>query len=331
MKLLTFFPLLLATEWIEGAQAGIQFPMLSSKPAKLASSSMLKLHKTLIEFDSLSGNEANLVEWLVLYLQMKNYTVERQLVQPAPGLRENILAYMGKERNTRTIVSSHVDTVPPFIPYDRRGDVVWGRGSVDAKACVATQLTAVEALIAEDKLHEGDIGLLFVVDEEVDGIGMKKANDLGLEPKTVIFGEPTELKLASGHKGLINVKLVARGVAGHSGYPWLGRNANSLLIAALNALQNIDFPHSETFGNTTVNIGKIQGGVAANVIAEYAQANVAIRIAKGNPDKIKKLISDAVRQAGNDIEVSFRQGFGPVKIDADVEGTVIAFAQSLLY
>jgi acetylornithine deacetylase len=103
--------------------------------------------------------------------------------------------------DSRTIVTSHIDVVPPHIPYSISGNTIHGRGSNDAKGSVATQVQAVEELRAAGKLGDGDIGLLYVVGEEVNGVGMEKANDLGIKlPKTVIFGEPTELKLAVSQK-----------------------------------------------------------------------------------------------------------------------------------
>lgn len=194
------------------------------------------------------------------------------------------------------MVTSHIDTVPPFWPYERRGDEIWGRGTVDAKGSVAAQIKAVEDLLAQGAIGEGDVALLFVVGEEVGGEGMRKANDLGLKWDTVIFGEPTELKLATGHKGNLGVKIHAKGKAGHSGYPELGRNANGMLVPALYALMNADLPWSEKYGNTTLNLGRIEGGVAANVIAEDASAAIAIRIADGTPAAVKKIILDAIQK-----------------------------------
>jgi len=217
-------------------------------------------------------------------------------------------------------VSSHIDTVPPYWKYERRGDEIWGRGSVDAKGSVATQIIAVEELLAADKIGEGDVALLFVVGEEVGGDGMKKANNLGLTWESCIFGEPTELKLASGHKGIMSVEITAKGKAGHSGYPELGKSANAMLIEALYALQHVNLPWNEKYGNTTLNIGRMEGGVAANVIAEDATANIAIRIADGQPAAIEKIILDTLQQTGEELEVKFNGGYGPVYIDSDVPG-----------
>lgn len=163
-----------------------------------AETSLLDLHRNLVEIPSVTGSEHNVSHYLCNYLQDHGFNVE---LQPVLNGRENVLAYIGGSRETRILVTSHIDTVPPFIPYERRGDQIWGRGSADAKGSVAAQISAVQQLHDAQNISEGDVALLFVVGEERDGHGMKAANDLGLTWESVIFGEPTELKLATGHKG----------------------------------------------------------------------------------------------------------------------------------
>lgn len=163
---------------------------------------------------------------------------------------------------------------------------------------------------------------------------MRKANDLNLTPKTVIFGEPTEGKLVSGHKGIAQAFLHAKGKAGHSGYPWLGRSANEVLVAALSSIIHLgdQLPKSDKYGVTTFNLGRIEGGVAANVIAESANASITARIAKGSPEMIEKAVVKAVHHAVRDfledhlepedvIDINFEsEGYAPIDIDADVPG-----------
>lgn len=102
---------------------------------------------------------------------------------------------------------------------------------------------------------------------------------------------------------------------------WLGTNAIHMLIPALAALQKLELPSSEKYGNSTLNIGEIQGGVAANVIAETAAAKIGIRLAGGDPEIVKTLVLDAVKNVDEHLEVSFYGGsYGPVYIDSDVDG-----------
>ncbi|CZS94563.1 related to diaminopropionate ammonia-lyase [Rhynchosporium agropyri] len=304
------------------SQSQSQFQSHESSSTK----ALLALHQGLVTHESITGNEESVGDYLAHYLEKAKFTVEIQEVAPrskSHPARNNIFAYLGSHhsaRKTRTLISSHIDTVPPFWKYERRGDEIWGRGSVDAKGSVAAQVRAVEELIESGEIKKGDVGLLFVVGEEVNGDGMKKANDLGLEWESVIFGEPTELKLASGHKGIIGVEISAKGRAGHSGYPELGKSANAMLIPALNALLNAELPSSEKYGNTTMNIGRIEGGVAGNVIPEDAKALLAIRIADGQPEDVQKIILDTVNELGEELTVKFLGGYGPVYIDSDVPG-----------
>jgi acetylornithine deacetylase len=146
------------------------------------------------------------------------------------------------------------------------------------------------------------------------------SNDLGLKWDTVIFGEPTELKLASGHKGTSGLKITAKGKAGHSEYPELGKNAIAMIVPALNELLHAELPWSEKYGNTTLNFGTIEGGVAPNVIAEEARAAVSIRIADGEPAAVEKILLDAIQKAGEELDVEFITGYGPIYIDSDVPG-----------
>ncbi|KAG0650912.1 Peptidase M20 domain-containing [Hyphodiscus hymeniophilus] len=320
MKLLLLPSLLLLSHWVIANQ--FTNPQVPIREAQI-STPLLRLHKALIEIESISGNEHEVGKHLVSYLESHNFTVETQDV-PAVASdqrpRRNVLAWKGKQRKTRTLLTSHMDVVPPYWPYKREGDEIWGRGSVDAKGSLATQIIAFEELYAAGGISEGDVALLFVVGEEQFGDGMKKANDLGMSWDTVIFGEPTEMKLASGHKGITGLQITAKGKAGHSGYPHLGKNANAMLIPALHALLNVDLPWSEKYGNTTLNIGRVEGGVAANVIAEDAKATIAIRIADGPPEVVQKIVLDTIQKAGEELDVTFTAGYGPVFINSDVEG-----------
>lgn len=129
--------------------------------------------------------------------------------------RANLYAYKGSKRDTKVLLTSHIDTVPPFFGYCIEDDRIYGRGSVDDKNCVAAMIVALEELIDEKEVEVDDVALLFVVEEEIGGPGMQFANEhLGVDSwKAVIFGEPTEMKLGVGHKGIIIFKYAVEGKA----------------------------------------------------------------------------------------------------------------------
>lgn len=282
----------------------------------VGSSPLLTLHKNLIEIPSVTGEEGAVGEWLSQYLVSQNFTVENQEV--GSNGRQNIYAYYGKNRTTRALLTSHIDVVPPYIPYKETKNAIYGRGSSDAKGSVAAQIIAVEELKRDNQIQEGDVGLLFVVGEETVADGMHKANDLGIAWESVIFGEPTEMKLAVGHKGIGIFEVIAEGKASHSGYPHLGVNANTKLIKALHALISLELPKSEKLGESTLNVGQISGGVAANVIPAHAKAEVSIRIA-GDLDETLKIIKDSLKE--HDVEIKWSTPlYGPQELDHEVEG-----------
>ncbi|KAF5550418.1 acetylornithine deacetylase [Fusarium napiforme] len=293
----------------------------------LESSALLELHKSLVERPSITGSEKHVTDFLKTYLQDAGFTVETQAVAKT---RDNILAYYNNTRKTKVLVTSHIDTVPPFWPYERRGDEIWGRGTVDAKGSVAAQIIAVQELFDKTKVSEGDVALLFVVGEETGGPGMGNVNDLGLSWESVIFGEPTELKLARGHKGGLGFTIKANGKAGHSGYPETGSNAIDSLVRGLAALQKVELPGSKEFGNSTLNVGRIEGGVAGNVIPASAFATGGVRVAGGTPEGIRDLIRQAVEGSDPSLVVEFSYGIGPVPTDYDVDGKITTLKRNEL-
>lgn len=355
MEAIVYSTLMMALTWLSlgllalaGAnQAHLQPPMyhdaqhpLSELLHAASEDPLLSLHQRLVSIESITGNEYAVGKYLHAHLAKHNFTVEEQEVENSSEQadafeqaatktkpRFNLLAYPGSNRNTRVVLSSHIDTVPPFWPYATYGDEIWGRGSVDDKACVAAQIAAVEELLASKEIDLDDVSLLFVVGEEIGGDGMRRANDFGVEWESAIFGEPTELKLAAGHKGMLGLRIKATGRAAHSGYPWLGESANSMLLPALVKLEKLQLSWSEKYGNSTLNIGKIEGGIAMNVIAETATADVAIRIANGTAEEMQNIVLDAIREVDDRLEVSFiAKGYGPIDIDHDVEGLCLTSA-----
>lgn len=253
--------------------------------------SLLKLHRSLMEIESISGNEHDVAIFLSEYLKKTGLTVELQHVEKD---RYNVYAYPGSQRNTTTVISSHTDVVPPYIGYSVDGTKIRGRGACDDKSPLAAQVIAFLDLLYEGKIKEGDASLLFVVGEENTGIGMETASkSLGVNWEYAIFGEPTENKLGVGHKGIFIFDVEVNGKASHSGYPELGISATEILIPLLHKIQNLELPVSDLLGPSTVNVGKIEAGVAANVVPAHAKATVAIRVAS-DLDEVIRLVHSVV-------------------------------------
>jgi acetylornithine deacetylase len=233
------------------------------------SQDVVELAARMMEIDSTSGDEGALVDWLESYLLAAEWKVRRIPVTPG---RDDLLASCVAE--PAVTLSTHLDTVPPFIPPRLDGDTLWGRGSCDAKGIAASMILAAERLRAT----RVPVALLFVVGEEVTHDGAEAANDVPTTSSVLINGEPTESTLAIGTKGAMRFSLRTEGRAAHSAYPQFGKSAISELVTLLAELESLPLPRDEQLGETTINIGMISGGVADNVTAPSAEARLMARL-----------------------------------------------------
>jgi acetylornithine deacetylase len=234
---------------------------------------VFELTRALIDIESITPNEEKVGLFLFDYIQRLahryNGAIERIEVEPD---RYNVFAHWGTPTVT---LSTHMDTVPPFIPSREDDEFIWGRAACDTKGIIASMIFAVDALLARGVR---DIGLLFVVGEERNSAGAYHAAKTPRGAKYLINGEPTENKLALGSKGALRYEIVARGKMAHSAYPHLGESAINKLLDALAKLRAIDLPVDPILGPSTLNIGTISGGRAPNVISDEARAEIFIRL-----------------------------------------------------
>ena len=234
---------------------------------------VLRLARELIDIPSVTGEEFQIGTSLAELLNRHGYRVE---LQEVVDRRANIIATTGAP--PRIVLSTHMDTVPPFIASSEDDEFIYGRGACDAKGIIAAQVAAAEELRAEGL---DEIGLLFTVDEEVNSAGARIANThrIAAPVEYLINGEPTGNRLAVGTKGSLQVLIRTEGRAAHSAYPEQGESAIEKLLDVLGDIRKIDWPADETFGETTCNIGVISGGTRANVIPNEAHTVLQIRLA----------------------------------------------------
>jgi acetylornithine deacetylase len=230
---------------------------------------VLRLAAELMAIDSTSGQEGELMAHVSLMLESRGWRVTRIPVTPG---RMNVFATCVRE--PLVTLSTHLDTVPPYIPPRIVNDTLWGRGACDAKGIAAAMILAAEQL----RERHCPVALLFVVGEELSHDGAHAANEQPGTSRVLIDGEPTELKLGLGTKGAMRAIIRTTGVAAHSAYPELGDSAITKLVALLHELPSLALPHDDLLGATTINVGQIAGGVADNVIAPNAEARIMVRL-----------------------------------------------------
>jgi acetylornithine deacetylase len=276
---------------------------------------IFELTKSLMDIPSTSGDEKAVGSWLSDHLESLGWTVELQKVSDD---QNNVIAWLND--TPRVWFSTHIDTVPPFIPPTEDEDRIYGRGACDAKGIIAAQITAAESLRAAGV---EDIGLLYTVEEERSSTGARAANDHPLAAKCeyMINGEPTDTDLAIGSKGSFRLMIKTKGKAAHSAYPEQGESAIEKLMDILDDIRHTKFPHGEFFGETTVNIGTIEGGVALNVVPPRAEAGLLIRLTTPR-EPIETALRSVVRDRGEIEVLSCSEPVKMLKVEGFKQKTV---------
>jgi acetylornithine deacetylase len=259
----------------------------------------ITLTRQLVDIESISGNEAAVGNYLYGELCRIGYQTLRI---PVEGDRFDVYATTPEQPNPQVVFSTHMDTVPPFIPSSEDATRIYGRGSCDAKGIIAAMVAAAERLRREGS----NVGLLFVVGEERDSLGAKVANEYAATNpshhcKYLVNGEPTENRIALASKGTLRVEVIASGRMAHSAYPELGESAIDKLIAALTRLRAMPLPADPEVGPCTLNIGLIEGGRAPNVIPDYAHADLLYRLIGPSQDLRRQILE----VAGDEVKVDF--------------------------
>lgn len=248
---------------------------------------LVRLTRELVDIESITNNEQQAGEYLLRYLRELGFAAGEM---PVDQNRFNVYATLNGG-TPDLVFSTHMDTVPPFIPSSEDDQNIYGRGSCDAKGIIAAQIGAAERLRGSG----APIGLLFLVGEERDSTGAHVANRQSPGCKYIINGEPTENQIALASKGTLRVEVSASGKMAHSAYPHLGESAIEKLVEALHRLLRMSLPDNPEIGAATVNIGLIEGGRAPNVIPDQAKAQLLYRLV-GPTKQLRKEIIETVNE-----------------------------------
>jgi len=250
---------------------------------------VFELTRALVDIESITNNEERVGHYLYDYLAplAARYggSVEQIEVEPR---RHNVFAQFGDP--LIVTLSTHMDTVPPYVAAREDDEHIWGRGACDTKGIIASMLKAAEALL---EAGDRNFGLLFVVGEERNSAGAYHASKQPRGSRYIINGEPTSNRLALGSKGALRYEVVATGRMAHSAYPELGESAIHKLIEALGRIRALPLPYDELLGPSTLNIGTLSGGRAPNVVADEAKADIMVRLV-GDSAATKAALAEAV-------------------------------------
>jgi len=271
---------------------------------------VVELAKALVSIESTTLREGTVGAFIADGLEADGWRVTRQEIpggDPSVAApRMNVLATLS-EQPPKLVFTTHIDTVPPFIPLSEDAEFLYGRGTCDAKGIFAAEWIAAERLRA---LGHEDVALLAVVGEETDSIGAKRAAAILPAARWIVDGEPTGCVMTSAAKGFFSFRARARGVAGHSAYPERGRSALHALIRGLGRLIEAELPSEPSIGASTVNVGRVEGGLAANVIAPDAEAVIAVRLGT----EVEPIVERVRALLGPDIEIDVQTLSPPQRI-----------------
>jgi len=279
----------------------------------------LELTRALVALETPTGSEGPATDFLADTLRHAGYTLVRQPVSPG---RHNLYAY---RESPALVFSTHLDTVPPYVPLAEDDESIHGRGSCDAKGLAAAMVAAAERL---SQGGERRIGLLFVVGEENGSDGARAAANLGPRGRFLINGEPTENRLSVGQKGALRVDLQATGRAAHSAYPAEGVSAIEALLDTIERIRQMPLPTDPLLGESTLNVGLIGGGVAPNVISPSATAQLHLRVVESFESlkaAIQRLLAPGVSVSFPVEMPFFKSGTAP----PGWETTVVSYASDL--
>jgi succinyl-diaminopimelate desuccinylase len=206
------------------------------------------------------------------------------------------------------IFHGHLDVVPgrpeQFTPRIE-GDRLLGRGAYDMKGALAAMMCAVKDLSSQERVA---LRFICVPDEESEELDERSTNAIlagGVDATFAITGEPTNLHIGIAAKGVLAMQIIVHGRAAHSSTPWLGENAVLKAVDAFRAIQSLPFTResSELFDAPSINLGRIEGGEALNVVPEECRMAVDVRYLPGQgPEEILAQIKSI---EGIEIERSF--------------------------
>lgn len=238
----------------------------------------MELFRQILSFDSTSGRERELGEWLAAHLEAPSV----ETLEVGDGTLNVLLRWSDAPR---VVFCSHMDTVPPYIPPTFGTDRVLGRGTCDAKGQFYAMYRACQRLAAAG--HK-DFALLIVSGEETGSWGAKAFAKLPFRAPLLVVGEPTDNCMVSASKGTKRFDLTFTGKAFHSGYPEHGLSAVELFVDFMERLRAAGFPDDPVLGPTTWNVGKLVSDNPQNILSPCLTCRIYFRTTFASDAKVSE-------------------------------------------
>lgn len=241
-------------------------------------------------YDAASPGETAVSDWILQWASSQGIDAVEQEV--FPGRKNVILKLRRGSSKRRLLLNGHTDTVAiegmMIAPFggDIRDGRLWGRGACDMKGPMACLLHTLIRLKDQASHWSGEVVLACVVDEELGFAGIRHYLGTDRTFDGAIVGEPTRLEVVRGCKGCLRFSLRAHGLAAHSSTPHAGVSAISAMAKAIQALDGyfanrLSTVRHSSLGTSTGSIGLIRGGTGINIVPDYCEIFVDIRLVPG--------------------------------------------------
>ena len=315
----------------------------------------LSLIEKLVSFDTTSRNSnLELISFIDSYLS--DLGVSCTLIHNAEKTKANLYATIGPTDKPGIMLSGHTDVVPvdgqdwhndPFevvLGPDR----LFGRGTCDMKGFIAICLAYAPEFLKQ-KLTT-PIHFAFSYDEEVGCIGVHSLLDMlkgmPIKPAMCIVGEPTNMNVAVGHKGIHSYIATVRGLEAHSSLTPQGVNTIEYAADLITYLKSMvarfakegPFDDAYDITHTTVHTGLIQGGVTVHIVPrdcsfEFEFRNLSEHNAKGIIEEIRRYANEQLVPAMKAISpvagIEVRDNIHVPGLSTHVDANVVTFVKSL--
>src|SRR5947209_5623448 len=307
---------------------------------------VVRLTRDLIRYPSVNppGDEEEIARFLGGQMEALGLEVE---LQPLVERRANVLGRIRGSGAGHLVLTGHIDVVPPgeqpwiHEPFgaDRVDGRIYGRGSADMKGGVAAMVTAAAALAASGFQPKADLIIAATAGEEAGLFGAKgmvKARSLD-GSRYLVVGEPTDLDVFIGEKGVLWLDVQAFGRTGHGSMPWLGINAVSYMARLIPRLEAYPFPfeESDVLGKPTISANMVEGGNKVNVVPDLCELTLDLRTVPSQDHRaivaaIEALANEVAREFDADlrVEVEVQEDVGPLETDRN-EALVEAMISSV--
>ena len=193
----------------------------------------ITLTRQLVDIESIPGNEAAVGNYLYGELCRLGYQTRKM---PVEGDRFNVYATSPEHPNPEIVFSTHMDTVPPFIPSSEDAGRIYGRGSCDAKGIIATQIAAAERLRKKESTSDCCSSWAKSATAWARRWPMPMQQASRARCRFLVNGEPTENHIALASKGTLRAEVTAKGRMAHSAYPELGESRDRQADSGSDAL-----------------------------------------------------------------------------------------------